>query len=57
LPRPEPTAALETFERLGARLFMSSRTVENHVSAILTKPGAASRLEALALAERLGIIS
>lgn len=39
------------------RLFISSRTVENHVSAILAKLGAASRLEAIALTERLGIIS
>ena len=37
--------------------FISSRTVENHVSVILAKLGAASWLEAMALTERLGMIA
>ena len=39
------------------RLFLSERTVENHVSAILRKLNAHSRAEAVANARRLGVLS
>jgi DNA-binding NarL/FixJ family response regulator len=38
-------------------LFLSTHTVRNHISNILTKLGAHSRLEAIAIAVRDGIIS
>jgi DNA-binding CsgD family transcriptional regulator len=40
---------------IAARLFLSPKTVEHHVSAILAKLGVASRLDAARAAERLGI--
>ena len=40
---------------IAERLFLSERTVENHVSAILRKLSARSRAEAVADARRLGI--
>jgi DNA-binding CsgD family transcriptional regulator len=42
---------------IAARLFLSPKTVEHHVSAILAKLGVASRLDAARAAERLGIRS
>jgi DNA-binding CsgD family transcriptional regulator/tetratricopeptide (TPR) repeat protein len=41
---------------IAERLFLSSRTVENHVSAILRKLNAQSRGEAVAEAARLGLL-
>jgi len=40
---------------IARRLFISERTVEHHVSAVLAKTGAASRLAAAQRAVQLGI--
>ena len=40
---------------IAARLFLSEKTVDHHVSAILRKLGVSSRLKAAAEATRLGI--
>ncbi len=42
--------------QIADRHFLSTRTVENDVSAILAKPGAASCTEGTVVAKRLGII-
>jgi DNA-binding NarL/FixJ family response regulator len=44
-------------ERIAAELFISIHTVRNHVSKILTKLGAHSKLEAVAIATRDKIVS
>lgn len=44
-----------TNAEIAARLFVAPKTVEHHVSAILSKLGAASRTEAAALAADLGL--
>jgi DNA-binding NarL/FixJ family response regulator len=48
-------AAGLTNSAIAARLTLSGRTVENHVSAILRKLGARTRAQATAQAARLGI--
>jgi DNA-binding NarL/FixJ family response regulator len=44
-------------EEIGATLFVALNTVRNHVSSILTKLGAHSKLEAVAIAARDHVIS
>ena len=46
----------ESKERIGERLFLSPNTVRNHIQGILSKLGAHSRLEAVAVAVREGLI-
>ncbi|WP_153394160.1 response regulator [Ornithinicoccus halotolerans] len=67
--RPQPFADLSNREfeilellvrgwstdRIAAHLFLSPKTVRNNVSAVLTKLGVASRLEAVALARDAGM--
>lgn len=48
-------AAGFTNPQIGAALFISRKTAEHHVSAILAKLGVATRAEAAVAAERLGI--
>jgi len=42
--------------KIGAQLFIAANTVRNHVQCILTKLGASSRLEAVAIARRDGLL-
>jgi DNA-binding NarL/FixJ family response regulator len=44
-----------TNSEIADRLFVSSRTVDHHVSAILGKLGAATRAEAVAIAGDAGL--
>jgi DNA-binding NarL/FixJ family response regulator len=44
-------------ERIATELFISIHTVRNHVSKILTKLGAHSKLEAVAIATRDKIVN
>ena len=41
--------------RIAKALFLSDKTVRNHVSSVLTKLGAADRAEAVQRAERAGL--
>ncbi|HEY5104346.1 MAG TPA: response regulator transcription factor [Acidimicrobiales bacterium] len=50
-------ARAETTAFIAENMYLSTHTVRNHVSNILTKLGAHSRLEAIAVAVRDGIIS
>lgn len=43
-------------EAIAARLFLSANTVRNHVQSVLTKLGAHSRLEAVSIAARAGLL-
>jgi DNA-binding NarL/FixJ family response regulator len=49
-------AKVMSVEEIAEQLFISPNTVRNHISAILTKTGTHSRLEAVALAIRHGVI-
>jgi DNA-binding NarL/FixJ family response regulator len=44
-------------QAIAARLWLSTATVRNHVSAILPALGAHSRVEAVAVARRLGLLA
>ena len=46
-----------TNEEIAARLFISVKTVDHHVSAVLGKLGAPTRRDAVAAAGRLGLIA
>ena len=46
-----------TTPAIAAELFVSANTVRNHISSILSKLGAHSKLEAVAVANRDGVIS
>ena len=69
LVRPDPTTLtgreLEVLRRLhegqdpgriSSELRMAPNTLRNHVQRILTKLGASSRIEALAIARRKGLV-
>ena len=43
-------------EAIAARLYLSANTVRNHVQSVLTKLGAHSRLEAVSIAARAGLL-
>jgi len=43
--------------RIASRLFLSPKTVDHHISAVLTKLNVHSRAEAVSAAHRLGILS
>ncbi len=47
----------KTVEMIAAELFMSVHTARNHISSILSKLGAHSKLEAVTIAARDGLIS
>jgi len=46
-----------TNEEIAARLFISVKTVDHHVSAVLGKLGAPTRRDAVTAASRLGLIA
>ena len=46
-----------TNEEIAVRLFISVKTVDHHVSAVLGKLGAPTRRDAVAAANRLGLIA
>jgi DNA-binding NarL/FixJ family response regulator len=46
-----------TNAEMAARLFLSHRTIEDHVSRLLDKLNVANRREAAAMAARLGLVS
>jgi DNA-binding NarL/FixJ family response regulator len=46
-----------TTAAIAAELFLSAHTVRNHISSILSKLGAHSKLEAVAVAARDGLVS
>jgi len=47
----------ETYRQIGERLFVTHRTVEHHVQSLCTKLGVSGREEAVAAADRHGLLA
>ena len=45
-----------TDAEIAERIFLSTRTIEHHVSSILAKLGAENRRDAAAIAARMGLV-
>jgi DNA-binding NarL/FixJ family response regulator len=55
--RRRPDRAGQTNAAIAAKLFISAKTVDHHVSAVLAKLGAPNRNAAAARAAKLGLLS